>query len=109
MRASRSSACTGCSQKTEGFHLTSPDRAVRERTAEYLIALAEGLPRPRWRRDGVRLAATAFAASGRLTGQAFELAAETFRQAMPFVAAFGVTICMEPLTPAETDFITTVR
>ena len=27
--------------KTEGLHLTSPDRAVRERTAEYLVALAE--------------------------------------------------------------------
>ena len=40
--------------------------------------------------------------------QAFDLAADTFRQAMPFVAAFDVTICMEPLSPAETDFVTTV-
>src|SRR5437773_10526402 len=27
--------------KTEGLHLTSPERSVRERTAEYLVALAE--------------------------------------------------------------------
>jgi sugar phosphate isomerase/epimerase len=27
---------------------------------------------------------------------------------MPFVAAYDVTICMEPLAPAETDFVTTV-
>ena len=27
--------------KTESLHLTSPDQAVRERTAEYLVALAE--------------------------------------------------------------------
>src|SRR5690606_18438375 len=28
--------------KTEGLHLTSPDAAVRQRTADYLVALAEG-------------------------------------------------------------------
>src|SRR5437016_1297699 len=27
--------------KTEGFHITSPDRAVRRRTAEYLVELAQ--------------------------------------------------------------------
>ena len=94
--------------KTEGLHLTSPDRTVRERTAEYLIALAEachdlggrvmvfGSPQQRSRLPGVS------------ETQAFELATETFQHAMPFVAAFGVTICMEPLTPAETNFVTTV-
>jgi sugar phosphate isomerase/epimerase len=94
--------------RTDGFHLTSPDRAVRERTAEYLVALAEachdlgghvmvfGSPRQRSLLPGVSPA------------RAFEFAADTFRQAMPFVAAFDVTICMEPLTPAETDFVTTV-
>ncbi len=40
--------------------------------------------------------------------EAFDFATDTFRRAMPFVAAFDVTICMEPLTPAETDFVTTV-
>jgi sugar phosphate isomerase/epimerase len=93
--------------KTEGLHVTSPDREVRERTAEYLVALAEachdlggrvmvfGSPRQRSLLPGVSRT------------QATELAADTFRQAMPFVAAFDVTICMEPLSPAETDFVTT--
>ena len=39
--------------------------------------------------------------------QAFAWAAETFRLAMPRVADFGVTICMEPLAPADTDFVNT--
>jgi sugar phosphate isomerase/epimerase len=39
--------------------------------------------------------------------QAFEWAAETFRKSMPALAGNGVSICMEPLSPAETDFITT--
>ena len=94
--------------KTEGFHLTSPVQAVRERTAEYLVALAEachdlgghvmvfGSPKQRSLLPGVTPVA------------AFEFATDTFRQAMPFVAAFDVTICMEPLAPAETDFVTTV-
>jgi sugar phosphate isomerase/epimerase len=92
---------------TEGLHLTSPDRDVRERTVEYLVALAEachdlgghvmvfGSPRQRSRLPGISEA------------QAFDLATEAFRRAMPFVAASGVTICMEPLSPAETDFVTT--
>jgi sugar phosphate isomerase/epimerase len=39
--------------------------------------------------------------------RAFDLATETFRQAMPRIADFGVTICMEPLTTDETDFVNT--
>src|SRR5918993_5386326 len=39
--------------------------------------------------------------------RAFDLAVDTFRRAMPAVAASGVKLCMEPLAPAETDFINT--
>jgi sugar phosphate isomerase/epimerase len=39
--------------------------------------------------------------------QAFDWAAATFTSVMPRVADCGVTICMEPLSPAETDFINT--
>lgn len=97
--------------KTDGLHLTSPDRATRERTAEYLISLAEacrdlrgdapgglmifGSPKQRSRFSGVTPA------------QAFDFAAETIRLAMPHVDGCGVSICMEPLAPADTDFITT--
>jgi sugar phosphate isomerase/epimerase len=93
--------------KTEGFYLTSPDPGVRQRTAAYLIALAEachdfggdlmvfGSPKQRSLLPGV-------------TGeQAFDWAADTFRQAMPAIADFGVTLCMEPLAPVETDFVNT--
>ncbi len=93
--------------KTEGFYLTSPDKDVRQRTAAYLVALAEacrdfggdlmvfGSPKQRSLLPGVS------------REQAFEWAADTFRQALPAIADAGVTLCMEPLSPAETDFVNT--
>ena len=93
--------------KTEGFYLTSPDGAVRDRTAAYLAELAVachdldgnvmvfGSPKQRSLLPGVS------------REQAFEFAAETFRQALPAVADAGVTLCMEPLSPSETDFVNT--
>jgi sugar phosphate isomerase/epimerase len=93
--------------KTEGFYLTSPDRDVRQRTAGYLVALAEachdfggdlmvfGSPKQRSLLPGVS------------RDQAFDSAADTFRQAMPAIADFGITLCMEPLSPTETDFVNT--
>jgi sugar phosphate isomerase/epimerase len=93
--------------KTEGFYLTSPDQDVRRRTAAYLVALAEacrdfggdlmvfGSPKQRSLLPGVS------------REQAFEWAADTFRQALPAIADAGVTLCMEPLSPAETDFVNT--
>jgi sugar phosphate isomerase/epimerase len=92
---------------TQGFYLTSPDRDVRERTAEYLIELAKatsdfggdlmvfGSPKQRSLLPGVSWE------------QAFDYAAETFRQAMPGIADNGVMLCVEPLAPAETDFLNT--
>jgi sugar phosphate isomerase/epimerase len=93
--------------KTEGFYLTSPVRAVRERTATYLAALADachdlggnvmvfGSPKQRSLLPGVS------------REQGFAFAAETFRQALPAMADAGVTLCMEPLSPSETDFVNT--
>jgi sugar phosphate isomerase/epimerase len=93
--------------KTEGFYLTSPDKDVRQRTAAYLVALAEasqdfggelmvfGSPKQRSLLPGVT------------RDQAFDWAADTFRRAIPAIADFGVTVCMEPLSPAETDFVNT--
>ena len=92
---------------TEGFYLTSPDPAVRGRTADYLIALAAatrdlggdlmvfGSPKQRSLLPGVAW------------NDAFAHATDTFRRAMPGVADHGVRICMEPLAPTETDFINT--
>lgn len=93
--------------KTEGLHLTSPDPAVRRRTSAYLASLAQachdfggslmvfGSPKQRSLLPGVT------------PDQAYDWAAETFRAALPAFADCGVTLCMEPLSPAETDFVNT--
>ncbi len=93
--------------KTEGLYLTSPDASVRRRTAAYLGSLAEachdfggtvmvfGSPKQRSLLPGVS------------SDQAYGWAAETFRDAMPAIADCDVTLCMEPLSPAETDFVNT--
>jgi sugar phosphate isomerase/epimerase len=92
---------------TQGFYLTSPDDAVRARTAGYLVELAKatrdfggdlmvfGSPKQRSLLPDVSWE------------RAFDLATDTFRRAMPGVADCGVMICMEPLAPVETDFINT--
>ncbi len=93
--------------KTTGFHLTTADAQVRAATAEYLKALAEacgdlggtvlvfGSPAQRNVEAGMSRA------------QAYANAAEVFRAAMPVFAERGVTLCMEPLTPKETNFCNT--
>lgn len=92
---------------TQDLYLTSPDLTVRSRTADYIVALSEacrdlggtlmvfGSPKQRSLLPGVS------------REQAFDWAAETFRRVMPAVSGAGVSICMEPLSPAETDFINT--
>jgi sugar phosphate isomerase/epimerase len=92
---------------TQEFHLTSPDPAVRLRTADYIVSLSEacrdmggalmvfGSPKQRSLLPGVS------------REQAFDWAAETFRSVMRAVEGNGVSICMEPLSPSETDFINT--
>jgi sugar phosphate isomerase/epimerase len=93
--------------KTDGFHLTSPDQGVRARTADYLGELARacrdlggelmvfGSPAQRQIPPGVS------------REQAMDYAADTFRRALPAIAECGVKLCLEPLAPTETDFITT--
>ena len=93
--------------KTEGFHLTTNDASVRRATTGYLIELGQacadlggtvmvfGSPAQRNLQPGVSRA------------QAYENAAEVFRNALPVFADRGVKIVMEPLTPRETDFVNT--
>jgi sugar phosphate isomerase/epimerase len=93
--------------KTEGLHLTSPDRAVRKATADYLIELGQacadlggelmvfGSPKQRSLADGMT----------REEGLAH--AEEIFRAALPALAERGVRLCLEPLTPNETNFLNT--
>ena len=93
--------------RTQGLHLTSRDESVRRATSDYLIDLADlcadlggdimvfGSPLQRNLADGMSRDA------------GLDLATEVFRAAMPRIAERNVTICMEPLTPKETNFINT--
>lgn len=95
--------------KTAGFYLTSPDAAVRSATAEYLKALAQlcadlggsimvlGSPQQRNLLPGVGY------------NDAEEYAAEILRAAMPTCESLGVTVALEPLGPAEGDFMLTAE
>jgi sugar phosphate isomerase/epimerase len=93
--------------KTEGLQLTSPDAAVRQKTADYLVELARccaelggnilvfGSPAQR------RIPA------GASREQATEWAADTFRRARTGIGDASVFLCLEPLSPPEADFLNT--
>jgi sugar phosphate isomerase/epimerase len=95
--------------RTTGLVLTSADAAVRAATAAYLSELARccrdvgghllvfGSPAQRRVPEGVT------------REQAAEYALDTFRQAAKVFADCGVTLCLEPLSPPEADFINTAR
>jgi sugar phosphate isomerase/epimerase len=92
---------------TEGYYLTSPDAAVRRRTTEYFQELARlcrdlggsllvlGSPKQRNLLPGVTKPA------------AMEYAAEVIRGAVPVLEETAVTLAVEPLGPAEGDFLLT--
>ncbi|HUT12923.1 MAG TPA: sugar phosphate isomerase/epimerase family protein, partial [Thermoguttaceae bacterium] len=91
--------------KTEGLHLTSPDKEVRRRTTEYLGALADfcadlggkvmifGSPKQRNLLEGVS------------RDQGMQFAAEVLQGAMPALKKRGVMLGLEPLGIKETNFI----
>ncbi len=93
--------------KTTGFHLTSADAEVRRKTAEYLGDLARfcaelggkllifGSPKQRDLPEGMS------------KEQGMKYAAEVFRAALPELEKNDVTLAIEPLAPAETNFIRT--
>jgi sugar phosphate isomerase/epimerase len=91
--------------KTEGFQLTSPDAAVRGRTAEYLVELAKAC-----RDMGGDLMVFGSPLQrkippGASREQAVDYATDTFHRAKSGIGDAGVRLCLEPLAPAETDFI----
>ena len=93
--------------KTTGYALTSPDRAVRQKTADYLKQLGDlcadlggqvmvfGSPAQRNLQPGVTWE------------QGFDAAVEVFAACADHWGERGVTLCLEPLTPKETNFINT--
>jgi sugar phosphate isomerase/epimerase len=93
--------------KTEGLHLTSPDAQVRQRTADYLVELA------RCCRDlGGDLMVFGSPAQRRIPAgatreQTDDYAVDTFQRAAAGIADAGVKLCLEPLAPAEADYLQT--
>jgi sugar phosphate isomerase/epimerase len=93
--------------KTEGYYLTHPDKEIRRRTAGYVQELARlcrdvggsrmifGSPLQRNVMDGVTYE------------QAMGYAAEVVSECLPVLEETGVTLCMEPLAPAEGNFVNT--
>jgi sugar phosphate isomerase/epimerase len=93
--------------RTEGFHLTAPDPAVRRATGDYLVALAGatsemggtlmvlGSPKQRDILPGVTY--------DRAVGYTVDI----FQRVMPAIGALGVDLCLEPLGPTDTNFINT--
>lgn len=93
--------------KTHGFHLTSPEAAVRKRTGDYLAELARaaadlggdilvlGSPMQRNLPEG----------TSRDAGDA--LAADTLSHCLKTLDDTRVYLCVEPLTTAETNYLTT--
>ena len=93
--------------KTEGLHLTSPDAAVRKRTAEYLVDLARfcgdlggkvmvlGSPLQRNLAEGMTKA------------QGMAYTAEVLCEVLPVLESNRVVLALEPLGPQETNFLLT--
>ncbi len=93
----------------EGVHLTHPDPEVREFTTQYLIELVNfcgdiggkviifGSPKQRNVEEGVSYQ------------QAFDYARAVFETTMATCEDRDVTICMEPLTHLETNFLQTAE
>lgn len=93
--------------KTTGLHLTTDVAGVRRATTDYLRALADCC---------ADLGGTVLVFGSPLQrnldpGTPYETglsrAAEIFSEAAPTFAGRQVTLCVEPLTPRETNFLTT--
>ncbi len=94
--------------KPQGLYLNHPDKAVRERTRDYLDSLIRfcgdlggrvlifGSPKQRSVYRGLTYE------------QAWQYARETFAHCAETAEDSGVYLCIEALSPSETDFINTV-
>ena len=92
---------------TDGMHVNHPDAAWRDRARDYLAAAVEfcadiggthmifGSPQRRGILPGVTLE------------QAKDWTVETFRLPTRVAEERGIIICLEPLSPAETNFLIT--
>ena len=95
--------------QTEGLYLNHNDPAVRERSSQYFCELVEfcadiggniivvGSPKQRNVPEGAT------------PQQAWDWAKQTLTKAVSRALHRGVTICLEPLSPQETNFINTAE
>jgi sugar phosphate isomerase/epimerase len=93
--------------KTEGFHVSHPDAEVRIRTSDYLTELALlcsdmggrimvfGSPNQRDITEDVT------------RDQAWANAIDTLGRVTPTLERLGITLCIEPLSTEETNFLNT--
>lgn len=93
--------------KPAGLYINHPDHSIRERTRDYFCELVDfcadiggrfmvvGSPKQRNVMDGVSYE------------QAWQWALDTFHEPVARAEKRGVTICLEPLSPVETNFINT--
>lgn len=93
--------------KTEGFHLTSPDAATRKRTGEYLAELSHAAADLG---GDVLVLGSPFQrnlADGMTHQQGEDNALDTLTHCLAALERDRVYLCLEPLTPAETNYMTT--
>lgn len=92
--------------KTEGFHLTSPDAAVRKRTGEYLAELARAAADLG---GDILVLGSPFQRNipeGYTRQQGEDFAMDSLKHCLPALEKSKVYLCLEPLTTAETNFMT---
>lgn len=95
--------------KAEGMHLTHPDAEIRHKTAQYFVDLVDfcadlggqsiivGSPKQRSLEPGLS------------AEQGWDWAREGFTNAVRRAEDRNITICFEPLSPAETNFVNTAQ
>ena len=93
--------------KTKGFHVTSPDAAVRRKTAEYLGELARFCADLGGRIMVLGSPLQRNLVPGMSEEQGMSHAAAVLQAAMPACEKANVTIALEPLAPVDTNFMTT--
>jgi sugar phosphate isomerase/epimerase len=93
--------------KTEGFHVTSADAAVRRKTAQYLGELARLCADVGGRIMVLGSPQQRNLAPGMSKAQGMKLAAEVLQAVVPTLEKTGVVIALEPLATTETNFLTT--
>ena len=92
----------------DDLHITTPDNRIWDRTVDYFCILLDlcsdlggkvlvlGSPKQR------------SLVAGQTKEGAWKRAADLFENALDKARELGLTICLEPLSPVETDFINTV-